>query len=253
MEIIQIKLIYFVIFAVAVSSLIISGCVSSPPPETIPVPTAPIQTLAPTVTLTPVEADSDEMNSTDFSKKYYNEVIGNIHAFGLFNSSSTDSIYIKSDSERITLYVPVMLDEKGETPKMYENPIITGNLTTSIINTEHGKALKINGSGGEIKIIQDIGNLGSIENDYRFVEELTISMSNSTPPGKNWVFDADAWVYSETEVRDFRLFFSRSGAYSGKILFLRTGSPWTSREKDSQRLIKGWQLVKLFGNGLWVD
>lgn len=231
---------------------------NSPPPETIPVPTAPIQTpapatVAPTVTLTPVETGSDVTNSTDFSKKYYNEVINNYHAFGLFNSSSTDSIYIKSDSERITLYVPVMLDEKGEMLKMYENPIITGNLTTSIINTEHGKALKINGSGGEIKMIQDIGNLGSIENEYRFVEGLTISMSNSTPPGKDWVFDADAWVYSETEVRDFRLFFSRSGADSGKILFLRTGSPWTSREKDSQRLTKGWQLVKLFGSGIWVD
>ena len=231
---------------------------SSSPPETIPVPTAPIQTpapttIAPTVTLTPVETDPDDTSSSNFSKKYYNEVIGNIHAFGLFNSSSTDSIYIKSDSERITLYVPVMLDEKGEMLKMYENPIITGNLTTSVINTEHGKALKINGSGGEIKIIQDIGNLGSIENDYQFVEGLTISMSNSTPPGKEMVFNADAWVYSETEVRDFRLFFSRSGAYHGKTLFIRTGSPWTSREKDSQRLTKGWQLVKLFGSGLWVD
>ncbi len=253
MEIIQRKLIYFIIFAVAVSSLIISGCVSSPPPETMPVPTAPIPTIAPTVTLTPVETDPDEINSTDFSKKYIDEVINKIHAFGMFNSSSTVSIYIESGSERIKLYVPVMLDEKGETPKMYENPIITGNLTTSIVNTEHGKALKINGSGGEIKMIKDNGNLGSIENDYRFVEGLTISMSNSTPPGKEMVLDADAWVYSETEIKDFRLFFSRSGAYSGKILFLRTGSHWTNRENDSQRLTKGWQLVKLFGNGIWVE
>jgi hypothetical protein len=266
LKIIRQKLIYFIVFVVAVLSLIITGCVSSPPHETtpmpasMPVPTASIQTpgststVSPIVTPTPVETNLDEINSTDLHGNYISEVFEKKFAERL-HSSSTASIFVLSDSESITLYVPVMLDEKGETQKMYENPIITGNLTISIINTEYGKALKIFGSGGEIKMKQDNGNLGSIENDYRFVEGLTISMSNSTPPGEKMVFEVDAWVYSEKEVKDFSLFFSRSGSYHGKTLFIRTGSHWPSRpgEKDSQRLTKGWQLVKLFGNGIWID
>lgn len=227
---------------------------SSQSPETTPMQTpSPTATVFPTDTPTPVEVD--EINSTDLHRNYISEVFEKKFAERL-HSSSTASIFVLSDSEKITLYVPIMLDEKGETPKMYENPTIIGNLTTSIIITEYGKALKICGSGGEIKMKQDNGNLGSIENDYRFVEGLTISMSNSTPPGEKMIFEVDAWVYSEKDVKDFILFFSRSGGYHGKTLFIRTGSHWRDSrpgEKDSQRLTKGWQLVKLFGNGIWVD
>jgi len=223
-----------------------------------PIPTASMQTpnltetISSTVTPTTVGVKSDEINSTNLQRNYINEVLENKFVENL-HSSSTASIFVSSDSERITLYVPVMFDEKGEISKMYENPIITGNLTTSIINTDYGNALKINGSGGEIKMKQDNGNLGSIENDYRFVEGLKVSMSNSTPPGEKFDFDVDAWVYSETEIKNFSLFFSRSGGYHGKTLFIRTGSHWTRGENDSQSLTKGWQLVKLFGNGIWVD
>ncbi len=229
---------------------------SSPPAETTPVQTlSPTATVPPIVTTTPVEANSNEINSTYHQNNYISEVLERTFVERL-HSSSTAAIFVLSDSEKITLYVPIMLDENGETPKMYENPIITGNLTTSIINTEYGKALKISGSGGEIKMKQDNGNLGSIENDYRFVEGLKISMSNSTPPGDKMVFEVDAWIYSEKDVKDFSLFFSRSGGYHGKTLFIRTGSHWRDSrpgEKDSQTLTKGWQLVKLYGNGIWVD
>ncbi len=244
----------FLVFAIAVSSLIIAGCVSSPPAETTPMQT-PSPTPPPIVTPTPVEANSNEINSTFHQRNYISEVLERTFAERL-DSSSTAAIFVLSDSEKITLHVPIMFDEKGETSKMYENPIITGNLTTSIINTEYGKALMINGSGGEIKMKQDNGNLGSIENDYRFVEGLKISMSNSTLPGDKMVFEVDAWIYSENNVKDFSIFFSRSGSYHGKTLFIRTGSHWTdsrSGENDSQTLTKGWQLVKLYGNGIWVN
>lgn len=246
----------FLVFAIAVSSLIITGCLSSPPAETTPMKTpSPTATVPPIVTPTPVEANSNEINLTYHQRNYIYEVLENRFVERL-HSSSTAAIFVLSESERITLYVPIMFDEKGETSKMYENPIITGNLTISLINTEYGKALKISGSGGEIKMIQDNGNLGNIENDYRFVEGLKVSMSNSTPPGDKFDFEIDAWVYSETEVKNFSLFFSRSGGYHGKTLFIQTGSHWRDSrpgEKDSQTLTKGWQLVKLYGNGFWID
>jgi hypothetical protein len=43
--------------------------------------------------------------------------------------------------------VPVLLDENKTVLKMYETPEITGNVSTTIIDTEYGKALKISGSG----------------------------------------------------------------------------------------------------------
>lgn len=57
------------------------------------------------------------------------------------------SIDILSGTEEITIYVPVLLDENKNVMKMYETPTIVGNVTTAIIDTKYGKALKINGSG----------------------------------------------------------------------------------------------------------
>ncbi len=62
-------------------------------------------------------------------------------------ASSSASIYMESSTDKITIYVPVFLDENKNVLKMYETPTIEGNLTTTIIDTEHGKALKISGSG----------------------------------------------------------------------------------------------------------
>jgi len=68
--------------------------------------------------------------------------------FGAQNDATTStSIHIESSAENITIYVPVLLDENKNVLKMYENPEITGNVSTAIIDTQYGKALKISGSG----------------------------------------------------------------------------------------------------------
>lgn len=63
------------------------------------------------------------------------------------DASTSASIYLESGAEKITIYVPVLLDENKNVLKMYENPTITGSATTSLIDTEYGKALKISRSG----------------------------------------------------------------------------------------------------------
>jgi len=65
----------------------------------------------------------------------------------LQDATTSTSIYIESSAENITIYVPVLLDENKTVLKMYENPEITGNVTTAVIDTEYGKALMISGSG----------------------------------------------------------------------------------------------------------
>ena len=65
-------------------------------------------------------------------------------------AGTSASIDWESSAENITIYVPVFLDENNNILKMYENSHITGNagnITTAIVDTEHGKALKINKSG----------------------------------------------------------------------------------------------------------
>jgi hypothetical protein len=62
------------------------------------------------------------------------------------DATSSTSIHIESSAENITIYVPVLLDENKTVSKMYENPQITGNVTTAVIDTEYGKALMISRS-----------------------------------------------------------------------------------------------------------
>lgn len=64
-------------------------------------------------------------------------------------ASTSASIYLESSTENFTIYVPVLLDKNKTVLKMYETPTITGSATTSLIDTEHGKALKIGRSGLE--------------------------------------------------------------------------------------------------------
>ena len=66
-----------------------------------------------------------------------------------FNEVATSSISIRieSSSENITIYIPVLLDENKTLLKMYENPEITGNVSTAVIDTEYGKALMISQIG----------------------------------------------------------------------------------------------------------
>lgn len=63
------------------------------------------------------------------------------------NASTSASIHILSGAEKITIYFPVLLDLNENALKMYETPTIEGNVTTTIIDTEKGKALRISGSG----------------------------------------------------------------------------------------------------------
>jgi hypothetical protein len=62
-------------------------------------------------------------------------------------ATTSTSISIESSTENITIYVPVLLYENKTVLKMYENPQITGNVTTAVINTEYGKAFMISRSG----------------------------------------------------------------------------------------------------------
>jgi len=57
------------------------------------------------------------------------------------------SIYLESSDENLTIYVPVLLDENKNVLKMYDTPVINGKVMTSILDAEHGKALKISKSG----------------------------------------------------------------------------------------------------------
>lgn len=228
------KFLNLIAFVLIISLFMISGCVNSPQQGTSqPTPIAPVQTQNPII-----------------SNNYLEEAKTKIHAFGPLNSSSSGSIYISS-GQKIDLAVPVMLDEKGNLLKMFEKPIITGDLKTTIVNTEYGKALKINGTGGEIKMMQDDGNPGTLENESLLLDGFTITMSNNTAIDPNNPFTYQAIVYSGNDVREFRLFYSRSGGQSGKIVYVRTGN-FSQPSEISTSLGKGWPYINLYGDNIIV-
>ncbi|MCX9083652.1 MAG: hypothetical protein OIN87_02500 [Candidatus Methanoperedens sp.] len=223
-----------IVLVLAVSLLIISGCVNPTPQGTAqPTPTATAQTQTP-ITL----------------NNYLEEAKNKIHTFGPSNSSSSASIYISS-GQKIDLAVPLMLDGDGNPLKMFENPTITGDLKTMIVNTEYGKALKINGTGGEIKMTQDEGNPGSLDNESLFLGDFTISMSNNTVVDLNNPFTYQVITYSGNDVKDLRLFYSRSGGQSGKIVYVRTGN-FSQPSEISISLGKGWPYINLYGDNVVV-
>lgn len=98
---------------------IFSGCISQPDPSETSIPKT-IPTAIPTTTM----ADDRQVYAI-----------------------TSTSIDWESETENITIYVPVLLDENKSVLKMYDKTIITGNITTAIIDTEHGKALRISKSG----------------------------------------------------------------------------------------------------------
>ncbi len=161
------------------------------------------------------------------------------------NASTSASIDWESSAENITIYVPVLLDENKTVLKMYDTPVITGNVKTAIVDTEHGKALKISRSGLGIKIDMNEDHGKQISDD-EFFSGFTISMSNYTYPKHFTTMfsesptEIDAWVYSDSEIEKVSFSFDldpRTGIYSGIILDISTQG-WV-------HLRKGWQVVNL--------
>lgn len=137
-------------------------------------------------------------------------------------ASYYESIHIKSDSDMI-IYLSVLLNERGNTLEMYENPSITGKATTAIIDTEHGKALKITGSGViEIKTGQKFFTERTGQEINRMLlDGVTITMSNlnrSSFLNKNaangfYNESIKAWVYSENDNASFNFLVSLTNAW----------------------------------------
>ena len=69
-----------------------------------------------------------------------------------YTTGNSNRMVMASNTEEMTLYVPILLDDKGNVLEMYEHPIVTGDTTTAIIDTQYGKALKISGSAGDVGI-----------------------------------------------------------------------------------------------------
>ena len=153
-------------------------------------------------------------------------------------ASSSTRIHITSDSKESTLYIPVLSDNNGNVLKMYETPTITGNTTVALIDTRHGKALKISGVDREIEIRtqQKHGIKRGFGRGERFLKEFSISMSNFTfyenITSSQMI---DVWVYSEDNIKNCFIDFNIDTG-CGQIMSIRT--------RNDQEIRKGWKKVK---------
>ncbi|MCZ7356500.1 MAG: hypothetical protein O8C66_06695 [Candidatus Methanoperedens sp.] len=159
--------------------------------------------------------------------------------------ATTDvSIDVSSGDGRITVFVPVLL-ESGSVMEMYGNPEISGNATTEVIDTNHGKAFKISGSGStRINMNQTGGSLATNpEANEKFVNGFTLSTSNATGYGGISV-PVDAWVYSEEDGTMFSLSINRDNGWGRDVRI--------STERE-EKLTRGWQVIRLSVGSMWYD
>ncbi len=172
------------------------------------------------------------------------------------NSSISTMIFLEP-MKNITVYVPVWLDENMTVLEMYNTPVTTDTVTTAIIDTEHGKALKINklgrlnryGEGNDVSFRWQYGLLKEDEQTSdEFFRRFTISMSNYTPSEQfinspYYGRDSkviDAWVYSDNDVYNFGLVFNIDPGNRINRIALSI-----STDGGGIHLRKGWQIVNL--------
>ena len=132
-------------------------------------------------------------------------IISTLSAITSDYASTSTSVKIISDSDNITLYIPVMMDNNGNVLEMYESPTITGSATVAVINTKYGPALKIKGNSKEIEIdtIQKHGIQQGYETNEKFIEGFSISISNlSLYDNVTYPLAVDVWVFSDNEIKD---------------------------------------------------
>ncbi len=162
-------------------------------------------------------------------------------------ASTSTNIYLSPGKQSITVYVPVLLDEKGNILDMYKNPQIVGDARAEIIETNHGKALKITGSG-EMDIVnsQNHGMLSKTsEATEKFYNGFMLSMSNTTNFGNiRGSQTVSASVYSENDIREFNFYVMLDNGL-GRTMSIHTEKP--------EKLVKGWQDVVLRADGVMYD
>lgn len=171
-------------------------------------------------------------------------LVSSLISAGMSNYGSTSSsIQISSDGGgKVTLYVPVFLDDKEKVLEMYEKPSIKGTATTAIIDTGYGKALKISGAG-RIELTMEQTHVRFIKGDSRnYFEGLKLSMSNYTRSEVIKDNQIDAWVYSEDDgaVLNYQI---KQDSGGGRIMDIHT----------EERLSKGWQEIKLSETSIMYD
>jgi hypothetical protein len=245
---------------------VFSGCISQPVPSETSVPTkklpliieyyffikqpAPSETSVPTVTPTVIPTVIPTVTPT-VTPTVIPTHVGTVGA----------SIYLESSPENVTIYIPVLLDENKTVLKMYDSPENIGNVTTAIVDTEYGKAIKISKSG-QLKIFKEIyfqdqnvklkvdGQTPEQTSD-EFFSRFTISMSNDKAPEHFISMPSDpninAWVYSDSEVEKVSFSFyidPQTTLYESEM-----GNAGTAIDINPEgwwvHLRKGWQVVNL--------
>lgn len=160
-------------------------------------------------------------------------------------ASTSVSIDVVSGQQEVTLLVPVMLDENDKIFEMYGKPEITGSALTSIIDTEHGKALKITGTGTFRIYMSQIGGklAGNANANDNFVNGFTLSTSNSTNYGEIYGA-ANAWIYSDNDDVSFSMSIQQDNGW-GRDMRIST--------EKSGKLSKGWQEIRILVMSMMYD
>ena len=151
------------------------------------------------------------------------------------NYATTDvSIDMSLTDVNTTVLIPIIL-ENGSVMEMYWKPAISGSATAEIIDTDHGKAFKISGSGPiKIQMKQNGGWLAKDPKANEKFDGFTLSTSNVTGfAGRD--DPINAWIYSEEDGIMLKISIQRNDG-RGRYMQLTT--------QRMEKLAAGWQEVK---------
>lgn len=157
-------------------------------------------------------------------------------------ATTSASIKILTGSENTSVYVPVFMYDTGDVLEMYTKPTIKGDSSTAIIDTEYGKALKINGSGAiEIDMSQKHTSVTNPNEIEKYLNDLKFSMSDYSWSRKGGT--VETWVYSE-DAAEFSFTVKQDNGWGRETSLIM---------EKPKNLTKGWQAVVLTVRTMWYD
>ncbi len=181
------------------------------------------------------------------------------YAYVLFTSGgeyamTVSGVSIDTDNKTATVYIPVFVDSRGAVLDVYDGSEIFGNATYEIVDTEHGKAMKVTGNGNILiftKHPDGAKRSSSAVNQY--LRDFGLSMSDFKPlegdateiPPVKIMPKTGIWVYSDSEIKFLSLMLGRD---SGVGISYQMGFPYYDRSKNMMvpaNLTGGWKRIEL--------
>jgi len=150
-------------------------------------------------------------------------------------------------TEESTFFLPVPIDEStGEVAEvMNELKVVDGTADWKIVDTTHGKALKVHTKAKcTLSAEKECGYKGGEERN-EWLYSYNVSMFQGINKTKRWGTVYEVWVFASTANTTLRIDLAMDDGISNILSYISVGSTPTDPFTYEVSLKEGWQTVKL--------